>query len=342
VTSRERVYRCLEFDRPDRVPRDLWLLPLASLEHGVEAIRSFQARWPIDFAAPSVVNAKVQALVRGDPYAVGGYRDEWGCTFENIYPGVIGQVKRPLLADWSRLEDFRPPAEVLDVDIEGVNRACAASDQFMLTGCCPRPFERLQFLRGTENVLKDLARGSAELRELLRRVHVLYCKEVEVWSRSSVDGVTFMDDWGSQEGLLISPVTWRLVFKPLYAEYVRIAHAAHKKAFMHSDGHIGAIYGDLVEIGVDAINSQLFCMDIEEIGRRFGGRITFWGEIDRQHVLTAADPALARDAVRRIVQTLYRPSGGVIAQFELGAGARLESAEAVFQAWQELTGGTAR
>lgn len=38
---------------------------------------------------------------------------------------------------------------------------------------------------------------------------------------------------------------------------------------MHSDGYILPTIGDLIEIGLDAINSQLFCMDIEEIGKKF-------------------------------------------------------------------------
>lgn len=93
----------------------------------------------------------------------------------------------------------------------------------------------------------------------------------------------FMDDWGSMHSLLVSPDMWRARFQPLYEDYIRIAHDAGKKVFMmHSDGNITAIYEDLVEMGVDALNSQLFCMDIEELGRRFKGRITFWGEIDRQ------------------------------------------------------------
>jgi hypothetical protein len=339
MTSRERVRRCLEFERPDRVPRDLWILPGAIAEHGDEAIRALQARWPSDFAGPGVVNERALALTRGDRYTVGTYRDEWGCVFENIHGGVIGQVKRPLLDDWAKLADLRPPAEVLEIDIDAVNRACAASDQFMLSGCCPRPFERAQFLRGSANLLRDLAKEPAELHELLRRIHDLYCKEAEVWSQTAVDALNFMDDWGSQQNLLISPRQWRRLFKPLYADYVRIAHAAGKKAFMHSDGHITAIYEDLIEIGVDALNSQLFCMDIAELGRRFAGRITFWGEIDRQQVLPGESPEVARAAVQQVVAHLYRPEGGVIAQFEIGAGARLENADAIFQTWLDLTGG---
>ena len=51
-----------------------------------------------------------------------------------------------------------------------------------------------------------------------------------------------------------------------------ILHAHGKSVFFHSDGHIESIFPDLVEIGVDAVNSQLFCMDIEKLGERFPGQ----------------------------------------------------------------------
>ena len=341
MTGRERVRRCVEFDYPDRVPRDLWLLPVASIEHGDDAIEALQRRWPTDFDGPAVGSAVRSPLTRGDPYAPGTYQDDWGCEFVNIHPGVIGQVKRPLIDEWSKLEKVRAPVEALEVDVDAVNRACATKDRFVMGGCCPRPFERLQFLRGSEDLYLDLADPPAPLYDLLKLIHDFYCKEFEVWAGSHVDGLTFMDDWGSQEGLLISPNQWRCLFKPLYADYVRIAHDAGKKIFMHSDGHIFDIYEDLIEIGVDAVNSQLFCMDIEQIGRRFARRITFWGEMDRQQVLALGTSDDARAAVERVAVALHRPEGGVIAQFELGAGAKLENADAIFQVWKRLGAGVA-
>ena len=50
-----------------------------------------------------------------------------------------------------------------------------------------------------------------------------------------------------------------------------IGHAHGKRVFMHSDGHITAIIGDLIELGLDALNSQIFCMGVEDLGRRFRG-----------------------------------------------------------------------
>lgn len=339
MTSRERVRRCLEFERPDRVPRDLWCLPIARREHGAEAIDSFFRRWPRDLDSPGVPNPALAALTRGSPYEPGTFRDEWGCEFVNIQAGVIGEVKQPLLSDWAKLEELRPPEAALRIDVEAVNGACAKSGRFVLANCCPRPFERMQFLRGSENLYLDLAEEPDELEELLRRVHGFFCKELEVWSRTDVDGLMCMDDWGAQQRMLISPQQWRRRFKPLYAEYARIAHGAGKKLFMHSDGWIFDIYEDLIEAGVDAINSQLFCMDLEAIGRRFAGRIAFWGEIDRQRILPFGAPEEARAAVRRVARSLWRPEGGVIAQFEFGAGTRLANAEAVFETWDKLVAG---
>ena len=78
-------------------------------------------------------------------------------------------------------------------------------------------------------------------------------------------------------------------------------------------------------------------MDIEEIARRYKGCITFWGEICRQHVLPSADPEVARAAVRRVVDSLYDPAGGVVAQLEFGPGANPACVDAVFDEWHKLT-----
>jgi uroporphyrinogen decarboxylase len=337
MTSRQRVHKALEFDRPDRVPRNLWQLPIAQAKYGAATMEAFKQRWPDDFSGPGVPNKALRSLCRGDAHAIGQYVDEWGCVFENVQAGVIGEVKQPLLEDWSRLDDLRLPVEAFQIDRAAVNRACAQSDKFVQGGCCPRPFERMQFLRGSENLYMDLAEMSSEVCELLGRVHSFFRQELELWAKTDVDALVFMDDWGAQNALLIDPALWRRMFKPLYAEYAQIAHDAGKKILMHSDGHIAAIYEDLIEIGIDAINSQLFCMDIEELGRRYAGRITFWGEIDRQHVLPHGTCADASAAVKRVVENLYQPAGGVIAQFELGPGAKLENAEAIYQTWQDLT-----
>jgi uroporphyrinogen decarboxylase len=249
---------------------------------------------------------------------------------------VVGEVKGPPLADWRALANYKAPYEILEgAGFSTVDAFCAESDRFNLASTSIRPFERMQFLRGTEALFVDLAYEVDEVLRLRDLVHAFYLQELALWCETNVDGISFMDDWGSQNSLLISPRLWRELFKPLYAEYCRIIHDAGKFAFMHSDGHISAIYPDLIEIGVDALNSQLFCMDIEALGRLYKGKITFWGEIDRQHVLAVGTTEDVRKAVRRVRNALDDGAGGVISQCEWGLNVPYANVQAVFEAWLE-------
>ena len=143
-----------------------------------------------------------------------------------------------------------------------------------------------------------------------------------------------MDDWGAQRSLLIPPEMWKQYFLPLYRDYIDIAHRHGKKAFMHSDGYILDILPDLIDAGLDAVNSQLFCMGLEQL-RPFRGKITFWGEIDRQNLLPRGTVDEVRAAVRQVYDTLWN-QGGCIAQLEFGPGAKPENVEAVYETWNTL------
>lgn len=338
MTSRERVRRTLTFGCPDRTPRDLWMLGTVVTRHKAE-LEALRARFPNDFVyAPVRYGPNLRA--RGRAGALEGHTDEWGCRFEVLEEGVHGEVQQPVLDDWAAFEKLTPPESLLDgLDISPAADFYRQTEQFVLCGSTVQPFQRLLFLRGFANAMEDLAHEPGELHALLAMLHNFYVRELKLLAPVMADAITFKDDWGSQTNLLISPKKWRRLFKPLYAEYCRIIHAAGKFVFFHSDGQISSIYPDLIEIGVDAINSQLFCMDIEALARQHKGRITFWGEIDRQHVLAFAGPDDVRAAVRRVRRALDDGTGGVIAQCEWGNDNTAENIAAVFEAWLEPLNG---
>jgi uroporphyrinogen decarboxylase len=247
MTGRERVKAALTFSGPDRVPRDLWSVSYIPLfrQDELDAVR---ARFPMDIERPEPAPG-VWSHAADHLRKAGSYTDEWGVGWQVGEPGIVGEVKNPPLADWSKLSSFRPPVHLHhDIDWDYVNRQCDASDRFMLSDECALTFERLQFLRGTEALLMDIAYGAKELTRLIEMVHSFYLESVTRWSKSDVDGVFLSDDWGSNTALLIDPSTWRSLFKPLYRQYCSIIRANGKFAFFHSDGNISAIYDDLVEV----------------------------------------------------------------------------------------------
>lgn len=333
MDARERVKRTLEFSSPDRVPRQLWVLPWA-VDRYKDEIEAIQKSFPDDIVT-SPAFLKTPPLGKGDRYAEGSSTDEWGCTFVNIQKGAIGEVKDPILPDWSRVDEVRIPEERLSVGREEVNAFCRSTDAFVTSPCGPRPFERLQFIRGTENLLLDLMDRPPELELLIHRMQDFYRRELECWARTDVDALFFMDDWGSQDQLLVPPKVWQELFKPLYREYAEIARDHGKYIFMHSDGHILEIVEDLVEIGIDALNSQLFCMGVEEVGRRFKGKITFWGEMDRQYMLTKASEREILDGVKAMKDCLY-DKGGLVAQCEFGLAADPGNVRTFLEAWEKV------
>jgi len=337
MTARERVKATLHFDGPDRVPRDLWSLPFVNLFQQEELDR-LKSRYPMDISSSQPSPGWDDKVVQATATA-GSYVDDWGSVWQVGEPGVVGEVKKPALQDWSTLKRFSASWRLINSrDKAFVDAACDRSDLFMLSDVTARPFERLQFLRGSENLFYDIGENREEMHKLLALVHEFYLADIAWWRETNVDAVFFMDDWGSNRILLIDPKTWRRVFKPLYRKYCDVIHAAGKFAFFHTDGNIETIFGDLVEIGIDAVNSQLFAMDIEALAEKFKGKITFWGEIDRRTVLPFGTEEDVRQAVRRVQSALAGAKGGIIAQCEWGKNNPAANIEAVFQAWSEYGG----
>lgn len=332
MQSREIVKRSLNFDKPERIPRQLWTLPW-SKEYYPEQIQKIQSDFPDDIVSAPCLYTE-QPKTSGAQYAIGTFIDEWGCIFENHQSGIAGEVKEPILKKWDDIDKIRHPDELLSIDTKKVNDFCANTDKFVISPCCARPFERIQFIRGSENILLDLALYPDKVKKLLEKVHLFYLKEFELWSKTDVDALVFMDDWGAQNSLLISPVMWREFFKPLYKDYIDIAHSNGKKIFMHSDGYIMDIIPDLIELGLDALNSQIFCMGVEELGSRFKGKISFWGEIDRQHILPKGTKDDVINAVNLVKESMF-DNGGLIAQCEFGPGAKPDNVYTVFETWNK-------
>lgn len=334
MTSRELVRAAIEFRNPPRAPRHLWLLPWVKMNLPEELAR-IQARYPDDIVvAPECL--KIQPVTEGDPHRVGKYVDPWGCIFSNAQDGIIGEVKQPLVEDddWEDADRIHIPTEWLTVDADKVNAFCAKEERYVLGVGRPRPFEQLQFIRGTENLYMDLVDPPEKLLQFMKRMHGFYCDLLTTWARTDVDGLRIMDDWGAQRSLLISPDMWRAYFKPMYKDYAEIAHSYGKKIFMHSDGYILDIYPDLIEIGIDVLNSQVFCMGVENLAA-YAGKICFWGEIDRQNLLPYGTVEQVEAAVKSAYDSLWK-NGGCIAELEFGIGAKPENVEAVFSAWEKL------
>jgi uroporphyrinogen decarboxylase len=335
MESRERVIRTLKFNCPDRLAVDLWILPATFLQYG-KAVEELLETYERDIAA---VTGPLDIPANPKAYEIGSYTDDWGCAWTNLQAGIIGEVKKPVFDTFDQIDAYRSPVgkfqkqwqeywPELDRKISGLRD----QGKFILGGWISI-FEKMQFLRGTENLYCDLAEQSDEFFKLAEMVMDFYREYLKAWLETDVDGITFGDDWGSQRALLISPNLWKKIFKPMYQELFEMIKAKGKYIFFHSDGYIMDLYPELIELGVNAINSQLWCMGVEKVAEKFAGKITFWGEISRQNILPKGTPEEVRAAAETMKKYLFVNGGGLIGQSETGRDVPLENIRALLTCW---------
>ncbi len=137
---------------------------------------------------------------------------------------------------------------------------------------------------------------------------------------------------------MISPKMWRRYFKAHYRRIFEEIHCFGKAVFFHSCGNIMDIIPDLIDLGVDVVDPiQPGAMDLNEVARQFGGRMSFSGGIDDQRLedCTAEE---VKDVVRRAIAMVSRPFGNgyVVSPANLVVpSVPFENLQALFQACHE-------
>ena len=112
MTGRERVTASLNFQKPDRIPRDLWALPYICLFKKTE-LDSLITQLPMDIGLSEIcLNFTNDQLKLVE--SVGGYKDDWGSIWYVGEPGVWGEVKKPVLDDYTKLGSFKPPYHLIE------------------------------------------------------------------------------------------------------------------------------------------------------------------------------------------------------------------------------------
>jgi hypothetical protein len=246
------------------------------------------------------------------------------------------------LKDWAdrgklAVPDVRDPARW-----EGVKGARErAGDRFLLASGISL-YERVHFIRGLENTWVDIHTAPDELGSLMDVLVDMNLYAIRRFAEAGADGYSFCDDWGLQNRLMISPESWRRMWKPRYARVYGAAHEAGLVTFLHSCGHIVDILDDLIEAGLDVIQmDQQENMGLDVLGRRFAGRIAFWCPVDIQGTMVRGSLDEIRTYCGQLVRTLGRPEGGFIAKWygdPAAAGHSEEAIEAMCVEFLRLSG----
>ena len=335
MTSRERVISTLLFKHPDKIPIDIWCLESARIKHGI-VLKNLLEKHETDFAR---VGCSLDRGYYGEYKKVGLYSDLWGSTWKMLVAGITGEVIKPAITDITKVENFRPPYKKLENDWLNDRKFISKkidehhrNGKFVIGGTI-EVFQRMQWVRGSENLFCDLGLKEPGVFLLCDILTDYYSRYLDFWLETEIDAVGFTEDWGTQISLLISPSLWRSVFYPVYKKLFLKIKSANKFIFFHSDGYIIDIYPDLIELGANAINSQIWCMGVNKLAGIGAGRVTFWGELDRQGFLPRGTPQDIYNGANLMKNLLSINGGGLIGQGEIGPDVPLANIKAMLECW---------
>ena len=174
-------------------------------------------------------------------------------------------------------------------------------------------------LCGFENFLLSTALKPGLVKCLINRMTDMYLELNAMYFSQLKDGLDiwfFGNDFGSQNGLLLSPDTWHEFFFENIKKLTDLAHSHNLKVMMHSCGGISEIIPSLIEAGVDIldpIQATAKDMELTSLAEKFGGNIVFHGGVDTQRILPHGTPADVRIHVQEVLSTLNSQGGYIFA-----------------------------
>jgi uroporphyrinogen decarboxylase len=127
------------------------------------------------------------------------------------------------------------------------------------------------------------------------------------------DGVFMVEDLAYKTGMLMSPRSWRQIFKPLVWQLGQFLRTNHIDFWMHCCGNAEAIFEDLIECGLQVIQplEAKSGLDVRELRQEYGDRLTFWGNINVINMANGTDQEIEEE-IRTKISPFIQDGGGYI------------------------------
>ena len=343
MTSRERFECAMQHRTPDRVPIDIGGTSLTGIRprcrEGLRRLLGFPEdsaenhdgiderilQWAgTDFRAvgaivdlPSTHTRTLSPQAQVDCWGI--RRDvvdgEWQITQSplrgvslddlNSFPWPEARVDEALLATWE-------------------NRAKALRRQNQYVVIAEHPvygiLELGCWMCGYDDFLLKLAADPDFVRAFFDKILAIQLAVIDQYYAvlgPYIDLTTSGDDFGSQNGPLLSPRMFRKLIAPYFSARIKRTKAlAHCYYWHHTCGSVVKLLDHIKECGVDLLNpiqTSAAGMEPQSLKERFGRQIVFWGAVDIQHFLRRATTKEIPAHIDELISVLGESGGYVMA-----------------------------
>jgi len=318
MTSRDRVFRAIKHQEPDKVPKGE-----NSIQAGI-ANRIIGNEYPADYQHFQR-DKKVRELLSIDlinlgdwPVEVIGknengikvYRSVYG--YEYLYNGISRQLVKPPLTDISRAKSY-PVPDISKVS-GGIIREFRDATDLFIFGQIGGPVSMLDEAFGMEEFMIFALTNTKEIRILGEKIMEFETEKAKLFLDCGADAILIADDIAFNTGVFLPPEIMKKIAYPLYKETVNMIKK-HRDipVFMHSDGNLNKVMDDIIECGFDGLHSlqPSAGMDINRIKKEYGDDLCLMGNIDIDYVMPRGTSREVEDTVKATIDTAA-PGGGYI------------------------------
>jgi len=314
MKSRDRVLEALEHNEPDCVPTFF----LGFTPQWVEKVIQRRPRDFLDDFLPMYELFDSDVAVAGpdvfypyDVYATEDRVDEWGRRLRvcGLYSEFIDfPIQRP-----EDIDEYEPPnPHCPDRTCEVVGAKKRIGDEKAIMSVVNGPFEPAWQLRGLKTFLKDIYVNPSLAERCLETVTSFEIEVAKELMDAGTDIIMVGDDYGWQNGLVISPHHWRKMIFPRLRRVVDAIKSREVPVVLHSDGNISAILDDLAKIGLDGLNPiQSRCGLVPSELKAKYPQLAQVGTVDIQHTLPFGTMSEIESEIRHIIDSSGE-GGGLI------------------------------
>ncbi|MEK7415840.1 MAG: uroporphyrinogen decarboxylase family protein [Planctomycetota bacterium] len=164
------------------------------------------------------------------------------------------------------------------------------------------------------------------------------CERDDDMIHPGLDAALWGSDFGHKTGTFCSPRMFRRFYHEANRRRVARLHARGLAVLKHCCGNVRALLDDFIDIGYDAYQSiqPTAGMDIVEVKASHGTRMTLWGGVAVENLISGTADSVRAD-VRRSMAAC-KPGGRFIlgASHSIAVGTKWENHRAMLEEWEKL------
>ena len=262
-----------------------------------------------DIVGARVVGPAVEIVGIHEDWGTETFKDYWGATHTQP-PDATVQLVDPIAHTPEELASWQPP-DVSQFDTTQVTRWKDSTDFFVLA-TLNAGFDLGYELLGFERFMMWTLQARETMKQYYEKLIETNLKLALMSAKAGADAILIADDLAFNTGTFVDPNYLRSDYFPILKSMITEIKKTGLPVFFHSDGDLRNIIPDLIDCGIDVLQS---CdpnanMDIPTLKSQYGSELAFMGNIDVD-LLANGTLQQVEDTTRTLIQNA-RSGGGFI------------------------------